>query len=54
MRPSMVTSPSAGFRFLSENQGKCFATGSSSRSLPASRSCIAAMLVNNLEIEQML
>jgi len=34
------------------NQGRCFATGSSSPSLPASRCCITAMLLNSQEIEQ--
>ena len=44
----------SGKVFLMVNQGMCLETGSSRRSLPASRSCITPMLVNSFEMEQML
>ena len=50
--PRTVTGGEPASAPLMRNHGRCFATGSSRSSLPASRCCITAMLVKSFEIEQ--
>ena len=49
----MVIGGSSGSAALTVNHGRYFDTGSSSRSLPCSRSCITAVAVNSLLCEAM-
>ena len=51
-RPSIVTGPASGKPSLIVNQARCFATGSSTLSLPWSRNCRTPTEVKSFEIEQ--